>query len=168
MRMRIFYILSILALFYQPAFAVGGDFYDETILRTLQLEFPQADWWSRLEANSNTEENITATLIVDDVAYEGVGVHFRGMTSDSMTNDSQKKSFNIEIDYTIEDQRVMGYKTLNLINSFDDPTFKGETVWLYDTDERGNALLDSASFGSLREDQSYGRYPDAQGDMQIL
>jgi hypothetical protein len=45
---------------------------------------------------------------------------------------------------------------------------EGETLWFYDTDERDNALLDSVTFNALSEDQSFGRYPDAQGTMQIL
>jgi len=113
----------------QPALAAQEDFYDETILRTLQLEFSQPDWWSQLEANAQTDENIIATLTVDGVTYDGIGVRFRGMTSYTRTGSSPKKSFNIEIDYTIENQRLMGYKTLNLINCFDDPTFMREPLY---------------------------------------
>lgn len=35
----------------------------------------------------------------------------------------------------------------------------GETVAVYDTDARGNLLLDMMSFGRLAEDQSFGRLP---------
>jgi len=104
------------------------DFYDETVLRTLQLEFSQADWWSQLEANYATDENILATLIVDEQVYADVGVRFRGNTSYQRVN-SEKKPFNIEIDYTYEDQRLMGYKTLNLINCNGDPTFMREVLY---------------------------------------
>ena len=113
----------------QAALAQEEDFYDETILRTLQLEFSQSDWWSQLTDNYQTKQNISATLIVDDATYEGVGVRFRGNTSYMMTGDSQKKSFNIEIDYTDEDQRLMGYKTLNLINCMSDATFMREVLY---------------------------------------
>jgi hypothetical protein len=44
----------------------------------------------------------------------------------------------------------------------------GETVWFYDTDERGNALLDSVSFEALGTDESFGRCPDGHGPVQIL
>jgi len=43
----------------------------------------------------------------------------------------------------------------------------GETVWLYDTAAKGCALLDSATFEDLAADQSFGRYPDGAGPMQI-
>ncbi|MBN1804785.1 MAG: CotH kinase family protein [Sedimentisphaerales bacterium] len=121
--------LVVLALFSQITTTAKEDFYDETVLRTLRLEFSQPDWWSRLEANAQTDNNIVAALTVDGVTYEGVGVRFRGMTSYSMIGNSKKKSFNIKIDYTGENQRLMGYKTLNLINCFDDPTFMREPLY---------------------------------------
>jgi hypothetical protein len=129
MGIRIFLFLSIFVFICQQTYAVQQDFYDEGTLRTLQLEFSDRSWWSRLRASSDTDENVVGTLIVDGVTYEGVGVRIRGMTSDMMTEGSQKKSFNIEIDYTVEDQRLMGYKTLNLINSYDDPTFMREMLY---------------------------------------
>ena len=116
-------------LFVRQVNAAQEDFYDETVLRTIQLEFSQRDWWSQLEANYQAKENILATLTVDGVAYEGVGVRFRGNTSYMMIGNSQKKSFNIEVDYTIEDQRLMGYKTLNLINCANDPTLMREVLY---------------------------------------
>jgi spore coat protein CotH len=129
MKMKVHLFLSVFALYFQLAHAAQEDFYDETVLRTLQLEFSQPDWWSQLKANYQSKQNILATLIVDGVTYKDVGVRFRGMTSYSTTQNSQKKSFNIEIDYTIEEQRLIGYKTLNLINCFEDPTFMREPLY---------------------------------------
>lgn len=120
--------LWLLAAVFQSASVTGDDFYDETVLRTLQLEFSRSDWWSQLEANYATEENILATLTVDEQVCADVGVRFRGNTSYQLVN-SQKKPFNIEIDYTHEDQRLMGYKTLNLINCNGDPTFMREVLY---------------------------------------
>lgn len=113
---------------FQAATVTGDDFYDETVLRTLQLEFSQSDWWSQLEANYTTKENILATLTTDDLVCIDVGVRFRGNTSYQRVN-SEKKPFNIEIDYAHEDQRLMGYKTLNLINCNGDPTFMREVLY---------------------------------------
>jgi len=128
--MRVAPLISCLAvLCIQPVLAAKEDFYDETALRTLRLEFAQSDWWSQLTANYQAKENILATLTVDDVVCADVGVRFRGNTSYQMTGTSQKKSFNIEIDYTDEDQRLVGYKTLNLINCMGDATFMREVLY---------------------------------------
>jgi hypothetical protein len=114
-------VLSVQALAYQE------DFYDDNVLRTIQLEFSQPNWWSQLQTNYQAKENIPATMIVDGVTYDGVGVRFRGNTSYMMAG--QKKPFNIEVDYTHENQRLMGYKTLNLINCMNDPTFMREVLY---------------------------------------
>ena len=45
---------------------------------------------------------------------------------------------------------------------------QGETIWLFDIDERDNVLLDSVTFGIQTPDISFGRYPDGHGAMQIL
>ncbi len=137
-----------------------GDFYDETVLRTLNLEFEQADWWSQLEANYTAKENILATLTVDDQAYEAVGVRFRGNTSYQRV-DSEKKPFNIEIDYTHEDQRLMGYKTLNLINCNGDPTFMREV--LYSNACRAHIPSAKANFVTLVINrENWGVYANVQ------
>ncbi len=107
----------------------AGDFYDQSVLYTLELTFEQMDWWQQLEANYASKENILADLTVDGVVYSDVGVRFRGNTSYITTENTLKAPFNIEIDYVNEDQRLMGYKTLNLINAAEDPTFMREVLY---------------------------------------
>jgi hypothetical protein len=45
---------------------------------------------------------------------------------------------------------------------------QGETIWLFDTVEKGHALLDSVTIEGLSGDLSCGRYPDGAGPAQIL
>jgi hypothetical protein len=103
--------------------------YDETLLRTIELNFAQEDFWEQMTANYESEENILADLVIDGKNYLDVGVRFKGMTSYSRIGNSQKKSFNIELDFTDDDQRLMGYKTLNLNNAASDPTFMREILY---------------------------------------
>jgi hypothetical protein len=103
--------------------------YDESVLRTIHLEFEQEDWWDQLTANYVTEEDIPATLTMDGIDYRGVGVRFKGMTSYTRTGDTQKKPFNISLHYTNPDQRLMGYRTLNLNNANTDPAFVREVLY---------------------------------------
>jgi hypothetical protein len=122
-----------------PWVTVAGaatDLYDETVLRTIKLQFSQANYWTLLTNNKNsddksgTQTNIPATLTVDDVTYPGVGVRFRGnMASYQQIGSSQKKSFNINIDYTDPNQTLMGYTTLNLLNGAMDATFMKEVLY---------------------------------------
>ncbi len=106
--------------------------YDETVLRTFELRFEPADWWDQLTANYGTGENILADLTVEGVTYPEVGVRFRGNTSYTRTGDSEKKSFNIEMDFVDEDQTLMGYRTLNLNNAYLDPSFMREVLYFHE------------------------------------
>ena len=69
--------------------------YDEKVLRTLYLQFPNDEWFSELADFYRTEVDVPANLIVDGVTYASVGIRFRGNTSYMMA--SEKKSFNISI-----------------------------------------------------------------------
>ena len=60
--------------------------------------------------------------------YPEVGVHFRG-TSSYFTVRSDKKSFNIAVDYGKDGQRLYGYKTLNLLNGHVDASFLREVLY---------------------------------------
>ena len=47
-------------------------------------------------------------------------------------------------------------------------TSSGEMLMLVDSDERNNQLLDEVVFDSMEEDRSWGRYPDATGNFEVL
>ena len=97
--------------------------YDAGVLRTLFLEFENADWEKELADFYNTDVEVPATLTIDGRAYRDVGVHFRGMSSFAFVPEGSKRSLNLSIDFVHEDQRVLGHRTLNLLNANSDPTF---------------------------------------------
>ena len=106
-----------------------ADLYDEKVLRTLFLEFPNEDWYAELGDFYRTDVEALADLTVDGVTYPSVGVRFRGNTSYIMTRDSAKKPFNIAIDYSNPNQRLYGYKTLNLLSGHADASFIREVLY---------------------------------------
>ena len=69
--------------------------YEKTIIRDIHLDFPQANYWTLLTNNYESETEIPATMTVDNVTYDSVGVRFRGNTSYFMIGNSSKKSFAI-------------------------------------------------------------------------
>ena len=97
--------------------------YDTGVLRTIFLEFENAEWEKELEAFYNTDVEVPATLTVDGAVYRDVGVHFRGASSFMFVPEGSKRSLNVAIDFVHEDQRLLGYRTLNLLNVNSDPTF---------------------------------------------
>jgi hypothetical protein len=103
--------------------------YDTGILRTLFIQFESDDWVDELGAFYNTDVDVPATVIVDGQTYREVGVHFRGQSSYRMVADGVKKSLNLTFDHAREDQRLGGYRTLNLLNGHGDPSFVRTMVY---------------------------------------
>ena len=103
--------------------------YDDRVLRTLYLRFEDAEWCDEMGDFYQTDVDVTADLVVDGQVYPAVGVHFRGSASHAAIGQSQKKSLNISVDYCHQDQRLFGYRTLNLLNSFSDPSFTRDVLF---------------------------------------
>jgi hypothetical protein len=97
--------------------------YDPKIIRTIFLQFENADWEQELAAFNNTDVEVPTTAIVDGKTYKDVGVHFRGMSSFMMVPEGSKRSLNLTFDFVDEKQALGGYRTLNLLNANGDPTF---------------------------------------------
>ncbi len=104
--------------------------YDPTVLRTIFLEFENPDWEAELADFNNTDVDVPVTMRVDGKVYKGVGVHFRGMSSFMMVSAGHKRSLNLSMDFIDKDQRLYGYRTLNLLNSHGDPTFLRSVLYL--------------------------------------
>ncbi|MCI0465132.1 MAG: CotH kinase family protein [Gemmataceae bacterium] len=97
--------------------------YEPTVLRTLFLGFENKDWEAELADFRNTDVEVPATLMVDGKKYPNVGIHFRGMSSYMMVPNGSRRSLGLSLDLANRKQRLYGYKTLNLLNSADDPSF---------------------------------------------
>lgn len=153
----------------QPGPAVSVDevppcdapLYDPAVLRTLFLEFEAADWEAELADFYNTDVDVAATLVVDGRRYENVGVHFRGMSSYAGVPPGYKRSLNISLDLADPNQRLYGYKTLNLLNAHGDPTLLS-TV-LYSHIAQQYLPVPKANFVRLViNGESWGVYVNAQ------
>lgn len=105
------------------------DLYDRSVVRTLFLTFENQDWESELADFKPTDVEVDATLMVDGKEYPLVGVSFRGASSFGMVPAGSKRSLNISMDMADEDQRLLGYKSLNLLNSNGDPTLMHSVLY---------------------------------------
>ena len=93
----------------------------------MEIEFYDENYMQLLKQNKEDKIEILARLKVDDeLILDSVGVRYKGNSSYNIK--SNKKPFNISVDAVIEDQRLWGYKTLNLNNAFVDPTFMRENI----------------------------------------
>lgn len=97
--------------------------YDPASLRTLFLTFDSADWEKELETFHQTDVDVPATLVVDGQTYRDVGVRFRGASSYMMVGTGRKRSLNLSLDEVHSEQNLLGFRTLNLLNSHEDASF---------------------------------------------
>ncbi|MBI1832893.1 MAG: CotH kinase family protein [Planctomycetes bacterium] len=97
--------------------------YDTSILRTIFIEFENKDWEAELADFYRTDVEVPALVTVDGKQYKNAGIHFRGNSSYFMVPAGYKHSLNLSFDLVDSKQRLLGYKTLNLLNCADDPTF---------------------------------------------
>lgn len=110
--------------------AVQGDLYDPSVFRTIFLTFESPDWEEELASFYKSDVEVPATLMVDGQVYPNVGVHFRGQSSYFTVPAGSKRSLNISLDEWNKDQRIQEYKTLNLLNSNDDPSMLHAVLYL--------------------------------------
>ena len=114
----------------------NAEFYDATVLRTLFIDFaPQRlgveSWEKELETFKPTDVEVPATLTVDGKAYPDVGVSFRGASSFFRVPEGLKRSLNLSMDFIDKDQRLYGYKSLNLLNCNGDPSMMSSILYTY-------------------------------------
>ena len=139
----------------------GEPLYDPLTLRTFFLEFEDADWEKELAEFKNTDVEVTAKLVVDGKTYPDVGVHMRGMSSFMMVGEGHKRSLNVSLDFVHKDQSIGGYRTLNLLNSHEDPSFL-RSVLSYQID-REYIPAPKANFARVViNGESWGIYVNAQ------
>ncbi len=106
-----------------------NDLYDTSVLRTLFIDFENPDWEAELELFHGTDVDVPATVTVDGKAYANCGVHFRGMSSYMMVPAGYKRSLNLSVDMADPQQRIMGYRTLNLLNGSGDESMLSTVLY---------------------------------------
>lgn len=135
--------------------------YDTGVLRTVFLEFENPDWEKELADFNNTDVDVPARVTVDGKVYPDVGVHFRGMSSFMGVREGHKRSLNLSFDFVNKEQRLYGYRTLNLLNSHQDPTFLRSVLYL----QAAREYLPAPKANFLRvviNGESWGIYPNVQ------
>ena len=134
--------------------------YDAKTLRTLFLEFESADWEKELVDFHHTDVEVPAKLTVDGKVYPEVGVHYRGASSFGV-GEGRKRSLNLSLDFVKENQRLGGYRTLNLLNAANDPTLLVAVLYFHIAREYIPAP--KANYARVViNGESWGVYPNVQ------
>jgi len=96
--------------------------FDPDTVRTLFLDFEDADWEKALTDFRFTDVDVPAKLTVDGQVFNNVGIHYRGASSFLFVGEGRKRSLNLSLDFVNKNQRFAGYRTFNLLNSNGDAT----------------------------------------------
>ena len=136
-------------------------FYDPSVLRTFFFEFENADWETELADFYNTDVEVPATLTVDGQVFRDVGMRFRGNSSYFIVPAGRKRSFNVSLDFVHENQNLGGYRTFNLLNANQDPSFLRSV--LYNHIAREYLPAPKSNFVRVViNGESWGVYPSVQ------
>ncbi len=111
------------------SYPVSTPLYDPGTLRTLFLEFEHDDWEAELAAFWHTDVEVAANLTMDGKKYRDVGVSFRGNNSFTAVPAGLKRPLSLTIDF-VHDQDLLGHRSLNLLNSNQDPTYLRSVLYL--------------------------------------
>jgi spore coat protein CotH len=113
--------------FYRALKTVG--LYDPSLFHTVSLTFTQANWGALLTTARTTGSNVYCSLVTLDngATNVGAGARYKGNTSFNLGGN--KKSFNVELDWTNPSADLMGYTTFNLNNAAGDETIMREALY---------------------------------------
>jgi hypothetical protein len=103
--------------------------YDAATLRTIFIDFANADWEDELAAFWHTDVEVSASLTMDGQQYRDVGISFRGNNSFTAVPAGLKRPLSITMDL-VHEQDLLGHKSLNLLNANQDPTFLRSVLYL--------------------------------------
>lgn len=149
----------------QVALHPGVPFYDTDVLRTIFIDFGLKGWESELAAFFNTDVELPATVTVDGVVYENVGVRFRGNSSYRLVSPGLRRPLRLKFDTVTQGQNVEGVRTVKLLNGVNDAsnlrTVLASTIMQqYIVAPRVNfvrVVINGESWGVFQNQQHYNR-----------
>ena len=109
-----------------------GGMYEKDSLRTLYVNFHDPNYHSILQNSffTNPSYRIPASITLGDITLDSVGVRYKGNSTFCIPNDNgvPKVPYNLDMNYWISGQKLLGYKKLKLANAWMDATFQKEYI----------------------------------------
>lgn len=121
------YVLSLLALVFSIPAIMAQELYDLNTVTQIEITFEESNWENILEQyyTNDNGERLLATVTVNGVEFDSVGVRFKGNVTYSPSNG--KNPLNIKLDH-IKNHDYDGYETIKLTNGQHDPSFIREVL----------------------------------------
>ena len=106
-----------------------AELYDPSVLRTVFIDFDTETWEEDMARFKYTDVEMPATVTVDGKKYPMVGVKFRGQSSFGHVPSGSKAFSESLNDFINRDQRLHGFKTINLLNCNGDASFLSSILY---------------------------------------
>ena len=114
----------------QELYDTLGGLYDKDSIRNIYINFQDPNYHAILIDSffTNPSGRIPATITVNGLSFDSVGVRYKGNSTFCLPNDAgnPKVPYNIDMNYWISGQKFLAYKKLKLANAWMDPTFAKE------------------------------------------
>ena len=105
----------------------AGSLYDAELLREMHVTFEDSNYHETLVDAffNNPSLRIPATVELDGVVLDSVGTRYKGNSTFCLPNDegSVKVPYNLDFNYWISGQDLLGYNKVKLANAWLDPTY---------------------------------------------
>jgi hypothetical protein len=116
----------------QTMYDSDGGLFDPTFLREIHINFEDDDYHNILSNSffTNPSYRIPASVTLDGTTLDSVGVRYKGNSTFCLPYEQNnvKVPYNLDMNYWISGQRLMGYKKMKLANAWLDPTFCKEYI----------------------------------------
>ncbi|MFH0866149.1 MAG: CotH kinase family protein [Bacteroidota bacterium] len=118
----------LIALFVNPVIS-QNDFYDINSVKEIRITFKEHNWDHLLDSlflNVGEDGRLKGEVTIDGKTFHNIGVRYKGYSSWDV---SQVKSpFNIDLEYSLNEQNYQGYTKIKLSNVIHDPSFVREVL----------------------------------------
>lgn len=106
----------------------GDTLFGAPMVHEIYFQFFSNAFVDSLMASHTTDVDVPASMTIDGVFLDSVGVKYKG--NSSFNNPGQKKSMKVDLNEFISGQKYNGLKKFNLNNGFKDPTMLREKIAL--------------------------------------
>jgi spore coat protein H len=135
MKLNIYWLFLFFIPFTANAQNEGDALFNSPDIHNIEFTFGQPSFWDTLEINYTLDKFTLGDVRINGTLVPDVGIKFKG--NSSYNNQSDKKSFKIDMNEFVSGQEFDSLKRLNLNNGFKDPSFLREKLTLDILKEQG-------------------------------
>jgi spore coat protein CotH len=126
---KFFILLFFLSVFFISKALPQSNFYDTDSIREVRIYFHEHNWdhiLDSLHQYVGEDGRLLGDVMVEGKMLHNIGVRYKGYSS--FDPDVIKSPFNIDLEYSYDNQNYEGFTKLKLSNVIQDPSFVREVL----------------------------------------